>query len=151
MSDDGNNTPHLKRAHQAAFLAAFATTGNVSAAAEAAQIDRTRHYAWMVEEDYATLFAAAQVEATEALEREARRRAVDGTTRFKFHEGKPLIHPETGKPYVEHEYSDVLLIFLLKGAAPEKYRERTDNRNENTDRVSVTYNVSPPPTTPAKL
>lgn len=29
-------------------------------------------------------------------------------------------------PYVEHEYSDTLLIFLLKGAMPKKYRENVD-------------------------
>lgn len=29
----------------------------------------------------------------------------------------------TGRPYYEHSYSDTLLIFLTKGALPERYRE----------------------------
>ena len=33
-------------------------------------------------------------------------------------------------PYTEHEYSDTLLIFLLKGALPEKYRERIETKHD---------------------
>lgn len=33
-----------------------------------------------------------------------------------------------GAPYYEHEYSDTLLIFLLKGAMPEKYTKRVELR-----------------------
>jgi hypothetical protein len=51
-----------------------------------------------------------------------------------------VIDPETNKPvtvpYVEHEYSDTLLIFLLKGARPEKYRERADVRHSGKIDVS---------------
>ena len=37
-----------------------------------------------------------------------------------------VMNPETGETehYAEREYSDLLTIFLLKGAMPEKYRER---------------------------
>ena len=75
------------------------------------------------------------------MEEEARRRAVEGVAKLKFHQGQ-LIHipvvdadgqpvlAENGepkqKPYVEHEYSDTLLIFLLKGARPKKFRENMD-------------------------
>lgn len=31
-----------------------------------------------------------------------------------------------GRPYFEHMYSDTLLIFLLKGAIPEKYKDRIE-------------------------
>jgi hypothetical protein len=30
-------------------------------------------------------------------------------------------------PYIEHEYSDTLLIFLLKGAMPNKYKDRVQH------------------------
>jgi len=33
-----------------------------------------------------------------------------------------------GRPYFEHSYSDTLLAMLLKGARPEKYRERMELR-----------------------
>lgn len=40
-------------------------------------------------------------------------------------------------PYIEHEYSDTLLIFLLKGARPEVYRERADVRHSGKIDVSA--------------
>lgn len=73
--------------------------------------------------DYVAAFARAKDHAADLLEQEARRRAHDGIQRKKFDRGVPLMDPETGKQYVEHEYSDTLLIFLLKGVRPDVYRE----------------------------
>ena len=50
------------------------------------------------------------------LEDEAVRRAKDGVERPVYQGGKLVGHVQ--------EYSDTLLIFLLKGARPEKYRDR---------------------------
>ena len=55
------------------------------------------------------------------LEREARRRAVEGVEEpVGFYKGEP-------SAYVR-KYSDTLLIFLMKGARPDKYRDRWDPR-----------------------
>ena len=54
----------------------------------------------------------------EKLEDEAVRRGVEGVERGIYHNGKRIA--------TECEYSDTLLIFLLKGAMPEKYRERRE-------------------------
>ena len=102
--------------NQRGFLAAFSKTGTVSYAAEAAQVDRGRHYAWLKKPTYSEAFEAAQVVAAETLEKEARRRAVEGIEVAVYHQGK--------KVGTQHKYSDVLLIFLLKGAMPERYRDR---------------------------
>lgn len=125
---------------QLAFLAAYASCGNVTQAATSAGVGRSSHYDWMREEGYRQAFEAARDEAADLLEREARRRAVEGTRRLKFHQGAPIMVPlvdDEGRivlgaqgevqmvPYVEHEYSDVLMIFLLKAARPDTYRERT--------------------------
>jgi len=48
----------------------------------------------------------------------------EGVRRLKFHQGKPVIDPETGKPYYEHVYSDLLLIFRLKAPFNETSRRR---------------------------
>jgi hypothetical protein len=111
---------------QKAFLAAFALTGNVSAAARAAAVNRRTHYEWLEDPGYAAAFEDAQEEATDRLEEEARRRAVQGVVKFKFHSqtGTPLKHPITGEPYYELEYSDSLIALLLKANRPEKYAER---------------------------
>ena len=97
------------------FLAAFRRTGNVSHAARLARVDRTAVYARRrADADFAALLADAREEGTDALEAEARRRAVTGTPRPVFYKGE-----EVGQV---REYSDTLLIVLLKAEPPKKYR-----------------------------
>lgn len=117
-----------KERNQNAFLAALADTGNISRSAIAAGIKRGLHYKWLEEDEEGTYLARvneALDTAADELEAEARRRAIEGLRRYKFDRaGQPLQHPETNEPYYELEYSDPLLIFLLKGAKPSTYRER---------------------------
>lgn len=49
-----------------------------------------------------------------------------GLTRKKFTgAGEPVINPDTGEQYAELEYSDTLLIFLLKQSeTKKKWRQR---------------------------
>ena len=114
---------HLKRA----FLADFAQTGNVYESCRTVGVGRSTVYHWQeMDDQFAAGWREAELTATEVLEAEARRRAASGVRRLKFDKGQPIINPETGEPYVELEYSDTLLIFLLKARAPEKYRDRFD-------------------------
>lgn len=135
VENEQNSTPKEKPAfravatpRQCAFLAAYSETANITAAAEAAGIGRTTHYMWLEEPEYAANFKEEREAAIDRLELEAVRRARDGVERLKFNNGKPVIDPRTGEPYVEREYSDRLLIFLLKAARPEKYSERHENK-----------------------
>lgn len=107
------NTDKVK---QAAFLAAYAEVGNVTRAAELAKVPRSMHYEWMKDPEYAEAFQAAEQQACDRLEQEARRRALEGVEEPVFHRGE-----QCG---VVRKYSDTLLIFLLKGAMPEKYKDR---------------------------
>lgn len=109
------------------FLETLRLSGNVSAACKAISLRRATAYEWREQsKDFAALWDEAVETGYDLLEQEARRRAHDGLVKKKFHKnGTPLIDPETGKQYYEREYSDTLLIFLLKGGRPEKYRERT--------------------------
>ncbi len=90
---------------------------------------------------YTEAYEAALEEATQLLEREALRRASEGIRRLKFHQGKPImvLNPDTGKEeyYVEHEYSDTLLMFLLKSRRPDVYREHFDSRIEHRGQMGV--------------
>ena len=112
-----HDTARLKRL----FLKEYSQCGNITLAAEVVGIVRRTHYRWIEEDpDYYAAFKSATEEATDRLEAEARRRAVDGVeVPTGWYKGEP-------GAYVRR-YSDVLLIFLLKGAAPEKYRERDDS------------------------
>lgn len=126
---------HLKER----FLEAFRRHGNVSwACQEAGVASRASVYQWQEHDDqFAAAFREAEVEATEVLEREMHRRAVEGVRRLKFDkDGEALIDPETGQLYTEMHYSDTLLIVALKARAPDKYRERLDVRR--TDQPVVT-------------
>jgi len=117
--------PPLK---QRAFLAAYAQTGNITRAAALAKVARSRHYEWMDDPDYAAAFAAAGEEASDHLEAEARRRAVEGIEEPVVYQGElamkiDSIGRRTAHPLTIRRYSDVLLIFLLKGMRPDKFRD----------------------------
>lgn len=146
MSDPQQKAAPKKRPRwERAFLAALRDTGNVRASCEAAQVDSAVVYRFRQDDaDFAAAWATALDEAADLLELEARRRAYEGVRRLRFDRGRPIMVPlldaegqpvldSTGNvqmvPYVEHEYSDTLLIFLLKGARPEKFRERTQVTN----------------------
>lgn len=119
-SDTSGQDNARTRASQGAFLAAYSKTCNVSAAAEAADIGRASHYAWMKEDaEYAAMFEDAKVLAHQLLEDTAVQRAVVGWDEPVFHDGK-----ECG---VIRKRSDRLLEILLKAKKPTEYRERIDH------------------------
>lgn len=110
----------FRAANKRRFLASIALTGNVGISAAQIGIHRATHYVWLKEDpDYAAAFAAAMEDAADHLEAEARRRAVEGWIEPVFYRGK-----EVGGV---RKYSDTLLIGLLKGARPEKYRDRVEH------------------------
>lgn len=126
-------TPDLtpKKGWVPAFLAGLAEYGNVSKAAKRAKVSRAVVYEARSDDDqFAAAWDVALKQGTEALEDEARRRAFEGVRREKgiYHKGVMV-----GKEVIR-EYSDTLMIFLLKAHKPELYRE--------TSRV-LTINVTP--------
>ena len=122
-----DTTGHLKKR---AFLAAYARCGTVTQAATLADIRRGTHYDWLKEDEaYVGAFAEAKEEAAEWLETEARRRAFLGTLKAVHYQGQRV-------DYVR-EFSDTLLIFLLKGALPGKYRERIEHSGDEDNPINV--------------
>jgi hypothetical protein len=101
---------------KAVFLEALRQHGQVTKAAKRARIGRMTAYR---ERDADPVFAQAWRDAldigVDALEDEARRRAFDG--------------------------SDTLLIFLLKGHRPERYRERQHVQQDGSQqqRIEIVY------------
>jgi len=121
-SPDGCALEQFKK-EQRKFLAAYSQNGNVTRAAENAGVGRNTVYGWRKDPEFEVAFGNAGEEAADLLEEEAWRRARDGLRKMKFNGKEPIMDPDTGKPYLEHEYSDTLLIFLLKGLRPQKYRD----------------------------
>jgi len=106
---------------KSAFLAQYAKQGNITRAAEAAHIDRRLVYHWREQDpSFAERMIDAEAQATEVLEAEAWRRAVEGSPyrRTSYWRGEPVGVDE------KTEYSDSLMQLLLKSRAPDKYRDK---------------------------
>ncbi len=120
----------IRHAKKRAYLKALEQTGAITVAADAAGISRVTPQDWRAKDP---VFVEAEQVAlsnfADRLEREAVRRAIRGIRKKKFTgRGEAVIDPETGDQYIEREFSDTLLIFMLKGARPDKYKDRLDVR-----------------------
>lgn len=112
-----------------AFLEALADTGSVVRAVKVAKVHRSTAYEHRnADPAFAEAWREAEKIATEVMEDEARRRGVEGTLKPVFQGGKRVGEVR--------EYSDTLLIFLLKARDP-KYRDAS--------RVTVSGDPGAPP------
>lgn len=108
---------------KAAFLDNLRETANVTLAARAAGVSSGTVYKHKREDVlFAERWDEAMQEAIDMLEHEAHRRAFRGTEEPVFYQGS-----ECG--YVT-KYSDSLAMFLLKAHRPDKYRERSEVKQE---------------------
>lgn len=104
------------------WLEAFGQVFTVTTACKLAAVSRATVYRWRREdEDFAVAWADIDAANVEELEVEARRRAVEGVVRPAAIAGERVD---------VREYSDQLLMFLLKARRPEVYRERHVVRHE---------------------
>lgn len=135
------------------FIDALSLGGNVKIACMAAGVSRSTVYLERKNnQDFAASWDGALDEATDILEQEATRRAVHGVEEPVTSGGKlvmidgEVIDPETGEkriikvPLTVRKYSDTLLIFLLKGARPSKYR---DNYKAPEPKPDFDINIDP--------
>jgi hypothetical protein len=113
--------PSRRRADwRPAFLDAIRVSGNVRLATNAAGIDRSTPYRRAQRDPkFAEAWAAAEQDAVDTLEAEARRRALHG--------------------------SDGLLMFLLRAHRPERYRDSIDVRldvRREAERIAAKLGMS---------
>lgn len=113
------------------FLSYFREHGNVTWACRQAKMSRRETvYDWQERDDqFAVAFRQAEIQATETMEQEAYRRAVTGTKKPVYQGGV--------KVGTVQEYSDVLLIFMLKARAPHKYRDKYDGAGDGQQPLKV--------------
>lgn len=135
MSGQDLTPQRAREVWEEAFLSALRITGIVKRACFAASISRSRVYELRsAAPDFAAAWDEALEDATDTLEQEARRRAIQGVQRYKFDKhGNALKNPVTGEYYVEHEYSDTLLIRLLEANRPEKFKPRSQIEHTGKD------------------
>src|SRR5437588_5892570 len=108
-------SPTLKKRERLLHLLAEGHT--VKHAAAEIGVHRGTVYDWRnANKDFKAAWDEALESGTQTMEQEARRRAVDGMDKPVFQGGRLV--------GTVREYSDTLLIFLLKGRRPDMYRER---------------------------
>lgn len=127
-----------------AFLAAIRLVPSITVAAKSAGICRRAHYSLLESSpDYKAAYVLAYECGVQALEDEAVRRAQFGVRKPVMYHGKPVVvklHPEKRAskrnpkvPLYEVEYSDTLMLALLKAKRPDQYRERVQQELTGKD------------------
>lgn len=118
---------HLKKR----FLEKFRLHGNITWACRQIRMTRRRTvYEWQEHDDtFAAEFRQAEIEATERMEEAAYERAVTGTLKPVYQQG--------AKVGTVREYSDTLLIFMLKARNPAKYRDKFEGAQDGQQPLKV--------------
>jgi len=116
------NVPDAQRR----FLAELAKVGIIEIAAARSGMNKSRHYGWLDDPEYAKAYAEAQRMSDARLEAEVRRRGEEGVKRGVWHLGK-----QVGEETV---YSDNLLMFYVKRRMPEY-------RDVSATNIAMTANV----------
>lgn len=133
MANRSTRTPEKEET----FLVVLRETDNVTEAARTAGVPRRTAYEWReADPDFAARWDEAVEEALDAMEREVRRRGLEGVDKPVFYQGAVCGSVR--------EFSDTLLMFHLKARRPEKFRERYEvtshiniNHHLDTSRLST--------------
>jgi hypothetical protein len=122
MANRTKLTPHAC----ARFLERLRATSNVAGSARAIGMSRRGIYdAKERDPEFSAAWDDAVETACDRLEAEAWRRGVEGVEEPIISMGK-VVRDKRGKPMVRRQYSDHLMIALLKAHRPEKYRENVN-------------------------
>lgn len=123
-------TATQRKATQAAFLATFEQSANVTQACKAAGIDRSMVYLWLEHDaEFSMLYHQAEQIANDAIRAEIFRRGHDGWDEDVYSFGK--------FQGTVRKYSDTLLIFLAKARMPE-FRDKSQlDVNTNARTVEI--------------
>ena len=127
---DGERKLHNHTDWREAFLWELSRSGNVQHSAGVAGVDTKTVYNHRNRSpEFSEAWDEALEDAIQRMEAEAHRRAVHGVDKPVFHNGK-----ECG---VVRQYSDVLLMFLLKAKRPEVYRDNVSLQHSGNVQVNI--------------
>jgi mannose/cellobiose epimerase-like protein (N-acyl-D-glucosamine 2-epimerase family) len=117
------------------FLATLAKTADVTVSAKAAGYSRRSVYEWREnDETWRENWEDAWHRGVDAMEEEARRRAIDGVNKAVYHKGKIVGY--------EKVYSDNLLMFMLKARRPETFRDNSSVEHIGKGGAPLDFTVS---------
>ena len=119
-----------------AFLEHFPRECTVTHAAALTGIAKKTVYEWLKQDpDFAAAFELAKEAVGDKLEKEAIRRACEGINKPVYYQGQKV---DTIK-----EYSDTLLIFLLKGQKPEKFGDKITQEISGPGGAPIQFSALP--------
>jgi hypothetical protein len=111
------------------FFVELAKSARVVKSCELAGISYSEVYRRRtIDEEFKKRYEDAYEQGVQRLEDEAVRRAMTGVDEPVFYKGEEVAKIT--------RYSDTLLMFLLKGNKPDKFKERVENTNLNLDLAS---------------
>lgn len=135
---EGTGRQRRSRKVKEKFLAHLALSANVTESARVAGVERGVLYRWReTDPDFAKGWTLSLEEATDALEAEARRRALEGCAEPLTYQGK-LICDAKGQPVIRRRYSDGLLRMLLRAHRPARFREAPDMQGSGIISIQIT-------------
>lgn len=127
-----------------AFLAALSEGLSVTGACIKASLPRQTAYDWRsADKEFAAAWDSALEEGTDRLEDEARRRAYEGTDKPVTHQGAITA--------TYKEYSDTLMVLLLKARRPAQYRERISQEVSGANGGPIEASISVTFVNPTKV
>lgn len=130
----------LAEGRRANFLRLLAVCGNVSRSAQGAGMtdaDRINLYRIRRQDaEFAEAWDEAAAMGVMSLEDEMRRRAFEGVEEPVIYKGQVAVDKD-GNPLVVRKFSDNLLMFALKGAKPDKYRDKPAVLSANASAAST--------------
>jgi hypothetical protein len=124
----------VRHPRKRAFLEAYATSGNITLAAESAGVGRATHYVWMRDDPaYAEAARIAKEISCDLLEAALRQRGMGWTEPILNAQGEVVGH--------HRRYDTTSAIFLLKGARPHVYRERYEHSGPDGGPIPVEHRI----------
>jgi hypothetical protein len=121
------------------FLGVLAETGNVTRAAACVGMTRRQmYYHREADAEFAEAWEDAVEQATDELEEEARRRALEGVEEEVYFQGEVVGYKRV--------YSDAMMALMLKAYRSKRFRDRVDQRIEgNGPGGSLILQIGRPP------
>jgi len=118
-----------------AILGAFRECGVVLTACHIAGVASKQHREWLRKFSfYKEAFEEAVEDATDRMEAEARRRAIEGVQEPVFYQGEIVGYTI--------KYSDMLLDKLLKAYRPDKFKERHEITGAEGKPLALSFDLS---------
>lgn len=153
-TSDGIQLKRLSGHNTDRFFKVLAETCNITRAAKSIGFSREyMHQVRLKDPEFAQRWEEAVDSATDTLEAEARRRALEGYERPVFFQGKQV--------GAETLYSDALMVTLLKAHRPEKFRDKglelppgseiVISMRTGTDEDNKPIDVTPQPDKPESI